>query len=197
MAPLASLECESCGGRHRIQHPILGVIRCPHCTSRPRNDRQAMAALTRNERTQFSAAEIARIERVVSQLIAISRYADAQVPSVPEHLAPTDRILQRWAAEGTGLPAENPDAYRTARPPRLDPITFAVVDRIVMTSTRSIRTLILSWYLSPVPTVVLANERRKSVRSLVRYWHLALVEIRGRFLASGHTDLIALTRLRV
>ncbi|HEU4627207.1 MAG TPA: hypothetical protein VFS52_20770, partial [Steroidobacteraceae bacterium] len=103
-------SCEACDDLRVIESRKLGRVRCPYCTVRkpPRTDWRPISAAERRRREQ---AELARTVVV----------ADFKFPGVPTHLVSTDRVLLRWGAEGSGMPSEDPDAYRESLPVPLDP----------------------------------------------------------------------------
>lgn len=194
----AAEQCTRCEGKRKVYNAALKRrIRCPRCTVRRRSNPAAMREFVAHDRKTISAPEQARmIERVERSLReAIDNTLRSQ--EVPEHLVTTHRVLQRWAAEGTGAPAENPDVYHESRPPPLPPDTYAVVESVIARAPRVLRSLTRAWYRTQASTKQLADRRGMSVRSLGRRYEDCLVYARAGFLDSGHADLVAMIRMQV
>lgn len=190
-------SCSRCRGERRVYNGVLKRrIRCPQCTTRRRRDERGIREFVEHDRKTISAPErarmIERVERSLREAIG-DTFADAKIP---EHLRTTHRILERWAAEGTGKPAENDDVYHESRPPPLDPPTYAVVEAVIATLVPRLRSLVKAWYRSRASNKQLAERRGITVRTLGRWWQEGLAVIRDRFLASRHADLIALVRMQ-
>lgn len=195
-------DCEHCGDTREVENAVLGVIRCPQCTVRakpldPRTMELEMAAFRQRakEPMGFTAKELTSVERLLKQLVAHAAIDLSRFPSLPAHLVTTDRILQRWAAAPTGMPSDDPDVYAVARPPPLDPMTQEAVSDILREAPKSVRMFVGDWYCSSAPMKTIARYRSLSRRQLGREWQDVLVDVRGKFLASPHRDLVNLVRV--
>lgn len=169
----------------------MGRVRCPDCT-RPKPTPAGLKLLTASEKRR-------RDQAALSKTI---QPAEIKLPPLPTVLVTTDRVLQRWGCEGSGWPSEDPDAYREALPPPLDPATFTEVNGIVMNAHRDAfaidglndRRFALDAYRSRCPAYLLSQRWARSVRDLRRIRVDVLARFRERFLASRHGDLVALIR---
>lgn len=149
--------------------------------------------LVDQQRNNWSDKEIKRVVETLDDHLK-GRFADNSRPrDLPEHLATTDRILQRWAAAPTGWPSDNPDVYRISRPVPLDDKTQEAVSDCVKAATPSVRKFVGEWYFHGVPKLM-ARARGFSNRQIYREWHDVLHVMRASFLASEHGDLAKLTR---
>lgn len=142
-------------------------------------------------------------------------------PKLPLQHVPTDRVLQRWAVgHGSGLPptsdeldlladaAQETDTFttRASLPPRLDDATQVVIDRIVGPHPRlppprgcapfEIRSFVWEWYCSPTPLTVMAAVLGIDSAKLHDIHEAVLDDLRARFQASGHADLVKLLTQR-
>ncbi len=140
----------------------------------------------------LTAAEMRRAEQALLSLTLV--VDDFKFPNLPTALVSTDRVLQRWGAEGSGLPSENPDNYRQSLPPPLDPKTYAEVSTLVKQSATRVRSFAYEWYCSPLPVKLMADRRDISRRQLGRVRLDVLGALKDRFLISRHADLVALIR---
>jgi len=155
-----------------------------------------MREFIEHDRTHISRPEQERMLVRVEQNLAEGLTNTFDFKDIPPHLKTTDRILQRWAAEGTGEAAENPDVYQECRPPPLDPTTFAIVEGCVSTAPARLRSYTRARYRTQVPAESLAKNRRMSVRNLGRLWLDALNHLRAEFLDTEHADLVALVKMQ-
>lgn len=119
--------------------------------------------------------------------------------TIEPELIPVDRIMQRyWVANGNGLPTlawdDNP---RYSKPPPLDDDTATVVDRIVIHLPPKTKKIVVSWYGSPAPTHVIAENMGMSPRSLEKGWELALNFLKWKFECTNNRTLLKLLRVRV
>jgi hypothetical protein len=192
-AVLASPSCEHCDDKRQVWNQWRERwIRCPRCTTRPkrRRDAEEMKTLL----TGISARDAVRAERERMRRVVFAIMDTFKFPSLPNELVPTDRILQRWAAFGSGLPSENPDDYREARPPPLDgPTQCAVNDALALCAPATLA-LMKDWYKWKASITQLAERRHLSRRQLGREWRANLQVVRFKFLASPHQDLVKLAR---
>jgi hypothetical protein len=194
---MAPTSCERCSGERRVYNAALKRrIRCPSCTTRRRRNTQAMREFVQRESSTVSVPEQQRMMQLVERSMREAVADTLNVPGVPAHLLTTHRILQRWAAEGTGAAAENEDVYHESRPPPLDPSTYAVVESLIAKAPPRLRSLTRGWYRTRASNKQLAQRRKMTVRSLGRLWTDSLVHLRQQFLASRHADLVALVNMQ-
>lgn len=163
------------------------------CTRR-RPDRSRKHFRTLAESLKTTAFESPKFKRELASKVALAMVERFNFPNLAPHLVGTDRILQRWAADSTGMPSDNPDVYAVARPPPLDPKTQMVVGDIVKAAPAGMRHFVADWYRRGVPTPAMAEARQLSVRQLNREWEAVLVYMRQQFLLSAHADLTTLVR---
>lgn len=193
----ALAQCSRCDGKRQVWNQWAGKnIRCPLCTTAAvKIDAKGTKEFFEYQRDNLSGTEKRRIGRAIAQLLAVASLENFRIPGVPDELAPTDRILQRWAAYGSGMPAENPDAYRVSRPPPLDDDTQAEVSAIINATATGMRAFIREWYCSPEPIYLMAKRRHMNRRELAKERNAVLSVMRFKFLASPHTDLVAMARI--
>ena len=195
-AALASrFDCTHCFDLRVVNHEQLGLIRCTQCTVRqPRKDPKAMRELTKHERTELSAAEQRRVIHAIDAILARAA-ANTGNLKLPPHLVATDAILQRWAAAPTGSISDDPDLQHVSRPPPLDAKTQEAVSDIVKALLPGMRSFVIDWYCRHWKSIEqMFDERGMTRRQLGRLRENILVELRLRFLASPHTDLVRLAR---
>lgn len=121
--------------------------------------------------------------------------AEFKLPGVPEHLVTTNRVLERWGEDGSGLASDLVDNYRIAKAPPLDPGTYTVVEKIINAAPRRIRVFAYAWWRSSNPAYIATHGRAKpSRRQLGRIRIDALNLFKAAFLASKYADLVALVR---
>jgi hypothetical protein len=164
----------------------MGRVRCPDCV--PARRRLLPA---RDLKAMLTASENRRVERAILSLtLNQEQFSFSQIPFA---LLSTDRILLRWGSEGSGMPSENPDAYRDSLPVPLDPKTFAVVNDIVREAPKRVRFFVGTWYAGSNPTYTL-ERRGFSRKGIARARTDCLHAMKARFQASHHADLVALVR---
>jgi hypothetical protein len=101
-------------------------------------------------------------------------------------LVPTDRIMQGWAAgSGSGLPSEKWDDRPKSRAPPLDADTFLVVEGIYVRLPAKYKTLVHSWYRTPVPRSAIARSMGLPRTSVYLEWRSVLWYLRGRLHGAG------------
>ena len=196
-AALASrFDCTNCFDLRVVNHDQLGLIRCTHCTTRaPRRDPNVMRDLARHERTELSGAETRRVIHAIDAILTRAAVNAGHLPKLPKHLIATDAVLTRWAAARTGMPSENVDLYHVTRPPELDPKTQEAVSDIVKAVSAGVRAFVIDWYCRHWMSIEQMYEKRRMTRrQLGRERERVLVEMRQRFLASPHHDLVRLAR---
>lgn len=186
--------CEHCFDLRCVNHPNLGVIRCPQCTVRtPTKDPDAMPQLIVRQRSELTGAEARRVIHAIDAILARAAAHAGSLPKLPHHLVATDAVLQRWAAAPSGMPSDDPDLQHVSRPPPLDAKTQEAVSDIVKTALPGIRSFILDWYCRHWKSIEqMFEDRRMTRRQLGRLRENVLVEMRTRFLASPHHDLVRL-----
>lgn len=118
---------------------------------------------------------------------------------LPPELVPVDRIMQRyWVANGNGVQVpvwdENP---RYSRPPPLDDDTATVVDKIVIKLPPRTKRVVVSWYGSPLPTRVIAENMRMTQRSFEKAHAVSLNFLKWKFECANNPTLIRLMNVRV
>jgi hypothetical protein len=193
-------DCQRCGRAGQVWSRTCGkFIPCPGCSGAyglPYNP-DALRRLARQERKRLRA--LAGV--VVLEVIAEETNAFRKLPA---ELITTDRVLDRWAAFGSGRPAENPDLYRDSLPVPLDPDTQAVVSSRLGPDPRArvdcyrgsvpvrVRAVTYDLYLRGAPFSWVAKKYRMTPRTLGRYWHHVLRMHRENFLASKYPDLVNL-----
>lgn len=189
-------SCPKCqNGRMVYSRTLKRKVRCPACTYRkPDRTGKHLRLLSETSKRELSGAEAQRISRAIASHVAQSLIDKLGIPRLPEHLVTTDRILQRWAAMPSGLPAENEDLYHITRPPQLDPRTHEAVGDVIKSLSAGARRFVFEWYAKDWPPTIMAKDRYMSVRQLGREWLRVLVIIRDKFLASPHADLARLVR---
>lgn len=136
-----------------------------------------------------------RMEQLVRRAVGLELAAAAGFKNrrADPHYASTNRIMERWAVGiGSGLP--NPDEDRVSRPPPLDNETQIVVDKIVQHSPRHIQMFVRQWYCSPVPCVVLAQQRGIHHSEIYDEWRAVLAYLKERFEESAHAPLMTLVK---
>jgi hypothetical protein len=119
---------------------------------------------------------------------------DFKFPDVPNHLLTTQRVLERWGYDGSGLESEYRDEFRVAKPPPLDPGTYTAVEQRINTAPDRVRRFVYDWYRSSNPGYVTEVRRGMSRRQVGRMRIDILHAMKARFLTSGHGDLVALIR---
>jgi hypothetical protein len=142
----------------------------------------------------MTAREAIRIERENIRRFVYAVCDTFTFPGLPNELVPTDRILQRMAAFGTGVPSENPDVYRESRPPPLDPATQMAAGDALQSCAPGTKAVIRDWYFTRKSITQIAKARHLSRRQLGREWRAHLQVVRFKFLASPHLDLVKLAR---
>lgn len=175
--------CNRCGGSREIKTPKLGKVRCPRCTTRK---------LPRTDWRPINAAEKRRREK---EALARSVIPDQfRFPGVPNAYVTTDRVLMRWGCDGTGMPSEDPDAYRESLPPPLDPGTYVEVNRIVMNAPKRLRKFAIDYYRSYNPAHLMKKNWNLSPRQIGRLRVDILGCYKALFLQSTYADLLTLIR---
>jgi hypothetical protein len=153
----------------------------------------ALGRVARNERKRR--AEHAR-KMAVAQAVLEVLEEETRALKWPADVITTVRVLDRAGAFGTGLPAENTDVYSQSRQVPLDPDTQAVVTAIIdECPTRMKRVLIEIWFRG-APTWHVAKLMRMTARTFGRYKITVVRDLKKRFLASKHSDLIKLVQAR-
>lgn len=194
VAELSGDVCTHCLGLLRVWNKTLRrAIRCTRCTVVPLPyEPDALKRLARRERKRLRAqVAVVVVETIAEQLTRV-------FPRVPPELVMTDRVLDRWAAFGTGMPASDPDLYATSLPPPLDPDTQSIVTDCIYRAHDRERALIIDLYGSPkfgyggAGMAYLARKFRMSPRNFGRLWHQVLRDQKAMFLASNHSDLVSL-----
>ena len=195
-------DCERCNDKRKVWSRTAGKrIRCVACTKRTRMPQPGASneihrLLTDLDRRKLSDKEIKRVASTLSEHIKVTFADNSRPQDLPDHLATTDRILQRWAAAPTGVPSDNPDVYRDSRPPPLDPRTQEAVSDIVKAAQPGVRKFLIEWYCTPgISTKEMAHSRHMSRRQLSREWIDVLHVMRERFLSSPHVDLVSMVRM--
>lgn len=190
--------CRTCG-RECYSRTLGKVIRCLTCHPRQLPyDPDALRRLARNERKRARARAAVIITRVLNE-------AQLGFRKWPAELITTVRVLDRWGAFGTGLPARNPDVYRQSLPVPLDPDTQSVVtqcigpdpmarDVVSHVSRVPPKVRYVTWevWWRGAPTSYIGQRLGMTSRSFGRYLEDCLRLHRRAFLASGHADLVAL-----
>jgi hypothetical protein len=192
-AALSIPACDHCADKRLVWNQWRErYIRCPRCTTRPhrRRDAEQMATLL----SGITAREAVRAERERMRRVVFAIIDTFKFPGLPNELVPTDRILQRWAAFGTGVPSDDPDAYRVSRPPPLDGPTQSAVNDVIKACAPGTAAFIRDWYLYSASITQLAERRHLSRRQLGREWRANLQVVRFKFLGSPHQDLVKLAR---
>jgi hypothetical protein len=162
------------------------VVRCVHC--RPRAipyDPDALRRLARRERKRLRT----HVAVVVAEVLAEETDAFSKWP--PE-LVTTVRVLDRWGAFGSGMPAENPDAYSASLPPPLDPDTQVIVTSRIDKSPPRVRKVTYDIWWSGAPTSYVGQKIGMKPRTFKRYLEDCVRVHRKSFLASAHPDLVNL-----
>lgn len=175
--------CPDCRSSGEIKHDRLGTVRCPYCT-KPKPSAAGVKLLTANEKRRKEQEALSSTVRV----------EDIKLPALPKGLISTDRVLARWGCDGTGMPSEDPDAYRESLPPPLDPATFTEVNRIVAGADKRPRRFVQDFYRSYNPADRMARKWSASPRQIRRIRVEVLWEFKAMFLKSDHADLVALIR---
>jgi hypothetical protein len=175
--PIPTLKrsaCEHCEGKRRVWSATLrSWIACPRC--RPRHQRLDTGALIElTQRAQPTAHEI---------IIALADRGRHY--GLPPELAPTDRLLERWAVtQGSDdCLLQWTDIPMRSRPPPLPDGLAIMVDQIILHSWDQPRRLVVRWYLVPGESVtVLARSLGVHRDCLYLRWHSTLWYMRRRFL---------------
>lgn len=190
--------CRNCG-RERFSRTLGKVIECLTCYPReaPR-DPDALRRLTRRERQRIRS-------RVAIAVTAVLSEEQLGFRKWPAELITTVRVLDRWGAFGTGMPAQNPDVYRQSLPVPLDPDTQAIVTQCVGPDpmARGVATYMsrvppkvryVTWEIwwRGAPTSYIGQRVGMTPRSFGRYVEECIELHRRAFLASRHADLVAL-----
>ena len=169
------------------------MIPCPKCSGAyalPYNA-DALRRLARQERKRRRAlVAVAVVETIASETTWLGRL------KVPPELVTTDRVLDRWAAFGSGEPAENPDVYHISLPPPLDPETQLRVSDLVRGAPDLERDVTYDLYSRGAPASWVAQKNRMSPRTLGRFWHDALRLHKQAFIDSAYPDLVNLVTAR-
>lgn len=205
----ALVPCRTCG--HELYQRTLGraLLACPVCEpSRLPYNPDALRRLARNERKRIKARVIVAVVQVLSEeALGFRKW--------PADLATTVRVLDRWGAFGTGLPAANVDVYRQSLPVPLDPDTQTVVTQCIgpdpmarsrvshvpdtlparaqsITYDPCLRLVTYDIWWRGAPTSHVGQKIGMERRTFGRYLENCLRVHRATFLRSGHADLMAL-----
>lgn len=192
-AVLATPDCAHCDDKRQVWNQWRErYMRCPRCTVRPkrRRDAKEFAELI----TGISAREAVHQERERMRRIVFALIDTFNFPGLPNELVPTDRILQRMAAFGTGVPSEDPDVYRESRPPPLDPVTQQAAKDALASCAPGTKVVIADWYFSRKSIKQICARRHLSRWQLSREWRANLTVVRFKFLASPDITLVNIAR---
>lgn len=114
---------------------------------------------------------------------------------LPQELASTHRILERWAtSSGEGLPSEMWDDRPKSRAPPLDDGTAMVVDRIICMAPPQTKKFIVLWYKTPQPISLIARKLHIRAENTYKAWGVILYYMRWRFQESKYSDLLTLLK---
>ncbi len=143
--------------------------------------------------------------RVTRRRPTLADPPDRRVPEVPPHpLSPSqlrmlardtaldprfravDRYLWRWAlGHGTGLPPENPDILREARPTPLPAEDIIRVDQLLDESPTWVRDFVVWWFRSDATVEEIAERLGCRARAVYDERKLVLSNIHGRLAEAG------------
>jgi hypothetical protein len=142
-------------------------------------------------------AQKRRINRQVARAVAIEMLVGASGQQLDTRLLPVDRVQQRWAVSiGSGLPSDEWDDSRVARPPPLDDETAIIVDQININAPPRQAHLLKCWYKTAMSTSQIADAVGVSRSGLFVEYSAALTYLRNTFLRTGHKTLIDLLMWR-
>jgi hypothetical protein len=185
----SAANCPRCADRRSVwSFMCQREIPCPKCSgaySLP-FDPDALRRLARAERKRMRN----RVAVVVVESIAEQQ---ARVfAKLPPELVTTNRVLDRWGSFGSGMPAQNPDAYRMALSPPLDDDTQVIVTGAVDLSMERVREVTYQVYWRGAPMSYVGEKLGMKPRTFGRYVEDCLRVHKERFLASKHSDLVSL-----
>lgn len=141
----------------------------------------------------ITAIEKRKMNRLIGQAIALEilRGGNYQLRALDEVLMPTHRVLQRWAVSiGMGLPSDSWDDRKISKPPPLDDATATVVDNVICRGNDGCRRFVRDWYRTPTPVSAMCGSMGMDTKGIYMQWRASLFYYRGRFLATGHQDLV-------